>query len=201
MSRFNDYVKMLLPPPQWRLPVIVVLGVLAGLLMLVLHLGKATSYLSDNPATCVNCHVMAPQFATWQNSSHARVATCNDCHVPQDNIFNSYFFKASDGLRHSYMFTFRLEPQVIQIKDAGKNAVQQNCIRCHSEAIHPVALRSISMQSIQESGEGFCWDCHRETPHGRVNSLASAPYARVPQPGSPVPEWLESYLKLNKRSN
>ncbi len=201
MSRFNDYVKMLLPPPQWRLPVIVVLGVLAGLLMLVLHLGKATSYLSDNPATCVNCHVMAPQFATWQNSSHARVATCNDCHVPQDNIFNSYFFKASDGLRHSYMFTFRLEPQVIQIKDAGKNAVQQNCIRCHSEAIHPVALRSISMQSIQESGEGFCWDCHRETPHGRVNSLASAPYARVPQPGSPVPEWLEAYLKLNKRSN
>lgn len=201
MSKFNDYVKMFLPPPQWRVPVLVVLGVLAGLLMLVLHLGKATSYLSDNPATCVNCHVMAPQFATWQNSSHARVATCNDCHVPQDNIFNSYFFKAADGLRHSYMFTFRLEPQVIQIKDAGKNAVQQNCIRCHSEAIHPVALRSISMQSIQESGEGFCWDCHRETPHGRVNSLASAPYARVPQPGSPVPEWLESYLKLNKRSN
>jgi len=25
-----------------------------------------------------------------------------------------------------------------------------------------------------------CWECHREVPHGRYNSQASTPYARVP---------------------
>ena len=81
-----------IPPPQWRIAVFFSLGVLAGLLFLVLHLAKATSYLSDKPETCVNCHVMAPQYATWQNGSHGRVTVCNDCHVPQDNFIKKYFF-------------------------------------------------------------------------------------------------------------
>ena len=36
-----------------------------------------------------------------------------------------------------------------------------------------------------------CWDCHRETPHGRVKGLNSTPHAKVPVLGSPVPEWLK----------
>jgi cytochrome c nitrite reductase small subunit len=39
-----------------------------------------------------------------------------------------------------------------------------------------------------------CWECHRETPHGRVNSLSSVPYARVPVPESPVPQWLRNIM-------
>ncbi|MFI5237976.1 MAG: cytochrome c nitrite reductase small subunit, partial [Ignavibacteriales bacterium] len=161
-------LKAFAPPATWRFAVLILLGIFSGLLIFTIHIGNATSYLSDDPAACVNCHVMAPQFATWQNSSHARFTVCNDCHVPQDNIFERYFFKASDGLRHSYMFTFRLEPHVIIIHEAGRNAVQENCIRCHSEQIHPISVRAISNQSIQEYGDGYCWDCHRETPHGRV---------------------------------
>jgi len=185
------------PPHQWNVFVIFLIGIGVGLILLVLHLARATSYLSDDPATCVNCHVMAPYHATWQRGSHGRVATCNDCHIPHDNFINSYIFKAQDGLRHSYVFTFRLEPQVIRIKQAGKNAVQQNCIRCHENLIHPVSLRAISNQKIQKEGEGYCWDCHRETPHGRVNSLSSTPYARVPKLTSPVPEWIEKFVNKN----
>ena len=40
-----------------------------------------------------------------------------------------------------------------------------------------------------------CWECHRETPHGRVNSLSSVPYTRVPTPESPVPEWLKELMR------
>jgi cytochrome c nitrite reductase small subunit len=118
--------------------------------------------------------------------------------VPQDNFINKYFFKASDGLRHSFMFTFRLEPQVIQIHDAGKKAVQQNCIRCHSNVIHPISLRAISNKQIINEEERYCWDCHRETPHGRVNSLSSTPYARVPISNPIVPEWIENQIIKNK---
>jgi cytochrome c nitrite reductase small subunit len=189
------FLKAFAPPATWRFVVLILIGVFVGVVLFTLHIGRATSYLSDKPEACVNCHVMAPHFATWQNSSHGRFTVCNDCHVPQDNIFAKYFFKASDGLRHSYMFIFRLEPQVIRIHEAGRNAVQQNCIRCHSNQIHPISVRAISMQSIQEHGEGYCWDCHRETPHGRVNSLTSTPFARTPQLSAPYPEWIKVFVK------
>lgn len=194
-----QFIKALIPPPQWRFVVLVLIGIGFGLILLVLHLGRATSYLSDNPSSCVNCHVMAPYYATWERGSHGKVATCNDCHIPNDNFLKSYLFKASDGMRHSYVFTFRLEPQVIRIKQAGRDVVQQNCIRCHFNQIHPISLRAISAQKIMEEGDGYCWDCHRETPHGRVNSLTSAPYARVPQLSSPVPEWIEESLGIIKK--
>jgi cytochrome c nitrite reductase small subunit len=42
--------------------------------------------------------------------------------------------------------------------------------------------------------ERQCWECHRETPHGRVHSLSSVPFARVPDPGSPVPGWLDNLM-------
>ena len=117
----------LVPPDKWKIPVLLTLGVLTGLAFLTFHIANGTSYMSDKPETCINCHVMFPQYSSWQHSSHARVATCNDCHVPQDNFIRKYLFKATDGLRHSTMFTFRLEPQVIRIKDAGRNVVQENC--------------------------------------------------------------------------
>jgi cytochrome c nitrite reductase small subunit len=187
-------LSVLAPPAAWRVPVIVALGVLGGIALLVFRISNAVSYLSDDPVTCVNCHVMAPQFATWQHSSHTRVATCSDCHVPHDNVVRKYAFKASDGMRHAYVFTFRLEPQVIQIRDAGKEAVQENCIRCHENMIGRISARSVSLEGSRQGSGHLCWDCHRETPHGRVNSLASAPYARVPHPTSVLPAWILEYL-------
>ncbi len=188
-------IRAIVPPRQWRLPVVVAVGALMGIGGLTLYVGNATSYLSDNPRACMNCHVMAPQFATWERSSHARVAVCNDCHVPQDNPFNKYLFKAMDGTRHSFMFTFRLEPQVIRIHDAGTAVVQQNCIRCHSHLSQNVKEKLVTLDVQKHGGGKLCWECHRETPHGRVNSLASVPYARVPIPSEVTPTWMKKYLE------
>lgn len=146
----------------------------------------------------MNCHVMAPQFATWQHSSHARVAVCNDCHVPHDNFFRKYLFKAQDGLRHASMFTLRLEPQVIQIKEAGVKVVQENCIRCHITLVDNVSAHKVTGDNYTKGEGRLCWQCHRETPHGRVNSLASAPYARVPRLSPVVPQWMEKFLSQKK---
>ncbi len=183
------------PPRQWRVPAVIVLGMFAGFGLFALYAGNAFSYLSDDPAACINCHVMAPQYATWQRSSHARVATCNDCHVPQDNVLRTYLFKAQDGLRHASMFTFRLEPQVIHIKDAGMEAVQENCIRCHGVLTERVQAGDVSLQDVHAGNGVLCWQCHREVPHGRVNSLASTPYARVPRLTPIVPEWIQQWTK------
>lgn len=197
-SFFKKIFEFFVPPPKWRFPVIILLGVIVGLGLHILYISNAVSYLSDDPQTCVNCHVMTPQYATWQRSSHGKVATCNDCHVPQDNIIKTYLFKAQDGLRHATMFTFRLEPQVIRIKDAGKEAVQQNCIRCHQNQIHPIALRAINNRGVEDQHEGYCWDCHREVPHGRVNSLSATPFAQTPEYKPITPGWMQKYFDENK---
>ncbi|KAF0159470.1 MAG: cytochrome c nitrite reductase membrane subunit NrfH [Ignavibacteria bacterium] len=194
-SILRKILMRLIPPDKWKMPVIILLGIFFGLGFYVIYISNAASYLSDDPKTCVNCHVMYPQYATWERGSHGRVATCNDCHVPQDNLINKYLFKANDGLRHATYFTMRWEPQVIQIKEAGKNAVQENCIRCHTNLVHPIGLRAINNKNVQDQTEKFCWDCHRETPHGRIHSLSSTPYANVPQLKPSISEWLENFTQ------
>lgn len=187
-------IKKFRPPDKWKTTVIILLGVIFGIGIFVFKTSKAYSYLSDKPETCVNCHIMAPQYATYAHSSHREWATCNDCHVPHNNIFSKYYFKAKDGLRHATMFTLRLEPQVIFIKDEGKEVVQQNCIRCHNKLLD-VDAKLAQKQFVHKRTDRSCVDCHREIPHGRVNSLSSTPNARVPVPSSPVPDWLKSNSK------
>lgn len=179
-------IRGLVPPPQWKVPVILVTGVLFGLVGMTLHISRATSYLTDSPEACVNCHIMAPQYASWQHGSHGRFTTCNDCHVPQD-LLRKYAFKAYDGSRHAFMFTFKLEPQVIRMHSPGQRVVQENCVRCHGEFMET----TLAVAGSVHAEGGRCWDCHREVPHGRVNSLASAPHAQVPSP-QPIrlPAWL-----------
>ncbi len=191
-------IQYLTPPDKWKFPVIILTGIFVGLGFYVFYIANMPSYLSDNPATCVNCHVMAPQFATWNHSAHREVAVCNDCHVPQDNIFKHYLFKATDGLRHAYMFTFRLEPQVMTIKQAGKDAVQNNCIRCHEHVIYDSKMASTHPMFEANIKDKYCSECHRDTPHGRVKSASSVPDARVPLPPSPVPDWLKRETKKVK---
>ncbi len=196
MKNFNNIIDTISPPAPWKLPVLIALGVFTGLLFLVFYVGNATSYLSDKPETCVNCHVMFPQYTSWQHSSHARVATCNDCHVPHNNIISKYMFKASDGLRHTAMFTLRLEPQVIKIKEAGREVVEENCERCHEHLLgYYHSTGSGREDESNEESEVMCWSCHKEVPHGKVSSLSSFPNARVPKLSPVLPEWLTKALE------
>lgn len=167
-------IEFLLPPPQWRIPVLLVLAILTGTLGYLAVAGKALSYLSDSPETCINCHIMLPQYATWKHSSHRNVTSCNDCHVPQ-SFFRKYFFKAKDGLRHSVLFTLKMERNVILIEPSSAQVVQENCIRCHHSQ-----WNSNPVNSFHQASTGTkCWDCHREVPHGKVRSLSATPFSRT----------------------
>jgi cytochrome c nitrite reductase small subunit len=151
----------------------------------ILHF-KSASYLSDDRA-CLNCHIGAA-IRHLAARRPCRVATCNDCHVPHDNIFRKYFFKAMDGSRHAFMFTFHLEPQVIRVHKPGIRVIQENCMHCHEHLLQDTRL-SVTTGEMALHGEGrLCWDCHRETPHGSVNSLASVPHARVPFVSPAMPD-------------
>jgi cytochrome c nitrite reductase small subunit len=190
-------LKILIPPKEWLVPVIILVGAMSGLTLYALIESKAVSYLSDDPKTCANCHVMTPQYTTWQNSSHREWASCNDCHVPQDNFFKKYLFKAKDGLYHASVFTSRTEPEVIRMKEAGVEVVQANCIRCHENQVTDAALSAMVEDHKELRTTRKCWECHQEVPHGSVHSLSSVKYyGKIPEEHQEtVPEWLAKYLK------
>jgi cytochrome c nitrite reductase small subunit len=167
--------------PGYRLAGFLLLGMTAGMGAFVFHISRAASYLSDAPETCMNCHVMTTQYVTWQHDSHARAATCNDCHVPHTSLLAQYGFKAKDGLWHATVFTMRWEPQVIRISAGAVPVVEDNCRRCHAQVIANVA------PAAHQAGDLKCWDCHREVPHGTVQSLSATPGVFQPQL-PPVPE-------------
>jgi cytochrome c nitrite reductase small subunit len=155
-------------PAPLRLPVWIALGCFCGLGAAAVHISRAPSYMLDSPETCINCHVMNHAYQTWNHSSHREVATCNDCHVPHDNLLHTYEFKARDGMRHATIFTLRAEPEVFRLSAAAVPVVEQNCRRCHEQLVGEVHLRA------WKPGDPRCWDCHREVPHGRVQSLSTS---------------------------
>jgi cytochrome c nitrite reductase small subunit len=165
-------------PDSWKIPFILLLGVFCGIGTYLVYVSNSIAYLSSDPETCMNCHIMAPEFKEWEVSSHRRVTNCIDCHLPQDNFVNQYLKKAEDGSRHMGIFVLNLEPHAIQIHESGKRAVQQNCKRCHMQQIETTHLGWARNSS--DNPERPCWDCHRYVPHGRVRSVVSHPVVNVP---------------------
>ena len=159
---------LLFLPKRWQPICFCTLGIAAGAALFVAYISRAHSYLGDSPETCVNCHIMGPQYATWQHSSHAECTTCNDCHVPHDSFVSQYTYKARDGLWHATVFTMNWEPQVIRISDKAVPVVQGNCRRCHEQTVEGVCQAT-------EPKDLRCWDCHRNVPHGSVRSLSATP--------------------------
>ncbi|MHC4717845.1 MAG: cytochrome c nitrite reductase small subunit [Planctomycetota bacterium] len=167
---------------RWQVAVYVSVGVAVGVAVLVARVANAASYLSDAPETCMNCHVMTDAYATWQRGSHGRAAVCVDCHVPHDNPIARNAFKGMDGMKHSYVFTLRREPQVLELSDAAIPVVQSNCLRCHSDRLEMIRLAG--------SSERTCWDCHVSI-HGKARSLSSSPHVLRPRLPDAGLKWMK----------
>ncbi len=110
------------------------LGAFIGSSLYTFWEGEGLSYLGDESVTCANCHVMREHYGAWQHASHHAVATCNDCHVP-DNFFGKYLTKALNGYSHSKAFTLQNFHEPFAAHPRSKRIVQQNCIRCHEDMV------------------------------------------------------------------
>jgi len=158
---------------------IVVFLLAIGLFGYMLYISKAFSYLSSDPKACVNCHVMNTQYATWKHSSHAREATCIECHLPTDGFVNKYIAKAKDGWNHSVAFTLNTYDHSMKISDDGAKRVQANCISCHKSLTSSMSTsvdmyHNFSDENVENGRK--CWSCHKQVPHGSVRSITTTPH-------------------------
>ena len=219
VGRVKSIVTLSGLPRFLQIGVYSLVGAGVGLAVLLARIANATSYLSDAPQTCINCHVMTDAYASWQRGSHGRVAVCIDCHAPHENLVAKYAYKARDGLKHSYIFTRRSEPQVLNLSAPAMPVIASNCLRCHSQQVMRVAAPlwrghlALVLQSRQESlgpqaqgqdglatqgrgtlatmaGERRCWDCHQNI-HGKVRSLSASPIELRPGLPDAGLEWMK----------
>jgi cytochrome c nitrite reductase small subunit len=148
---------------RWAL--CVVLGVLLGVSLFTFRYAEGLSYFSTDPRACMNCHIMTPQFNSWQKASHHAVATCVDCHLPHDFV-GKYMAKASNGYHHSKGFTLQDFAEPIRIKEGNLRILQANCVACHSELVHGLAPGDAKdIETVS------CMHCHRSAGHGDTVGL------------------------------
>jgi cytochrome c nitrite reductase small subunit len=140
------------------------LGVLLGAGGFTFYYAKGASYLSNDPRTCVNCHVMREQYDGWQHASHHAVATCNDCHVPHD-LVGKWLTKASNGYHHSEAFTFQNFHEPIRIKPGNARVLEQNCLYCHGAMVAEITAHAPGFPLAPGDLYG-CVRCHRSVGHG-----------------------------------
>ncbi|MBL8963574.1 MAG: cytochrome c nitrite reductase small subunit [Phycisphaerae bacterium] len=138
-------------------------GILIGASAGTFSHAEGASYLSNDPRACVNCHVMRDHYDGWQKASHHAVATCNDCHVPQD-IIGKYFTKADHGWRHSRGFTLNDFHEPIQIKESSRRVVLDNCVRCHQGMVDGISHAAVPGSAGVEAID--CIRCHARVAHG-----------------------------------
>lgn len=136
----------------------IAIGLAVGIGGYTFFYAKGASYMTNNPASCANCHVMQEHYDAWAKSSHHAVAVCNDCHTPP-GLVAKYATKASNGFWHSFAFTSGRFPDPLRIKPRNKEITEQACRKCHSDMVE--AIESPHQDSPQTS----CLRCHASVGH------------------------------------
>jgi cytochrome c nitrite reductase small subunit len=133
------------------------LGGIIGLGGFTFAFAEGASYLSNDPNSCINCHIMREVFDGWNNGSHKAVAVCNDCHTPHSFV-PKWLVKGLNGWNHSVAFTTNNFHEPIRITDLNRTVARDNCIYCHGDMV--VAISHEDSESPTD-----CLRCHSGVGH------------------------------------
>ena len=133
-------------------------GIAIGIGAYTFIYAKGASYLTNDSASCANCHVMQGVYDSWTRSSHHAVAGCNDCHTPP-GLVARYASKARDGFLDSVAFTSGRFPDSIRMSARSVRITERACRKCHA-----AILQSIDRLDGRQN-ELTCIECHRGVGH------------------------------------
>jgi cytochrome c nitrite reductase small subunit len=136
------------------------IGLAAGVGGYTFIYAKGSSYLTNDPAACANCHIMQEYYDGWLKSSHRSVAVCNDCHTPEGFV-GKYAAKGSNGFWHSFAFTTDRFPEPLRIKPHNREIAEQACRKCHQEITENIE------GPHEDAPELSCVRCHSSVGHPR----------------------------------
>lgn len=149
--------------------VVVVLGFAIFLSIKIPALGL------DSTEFCVSCHVMQSQFDTHAHSAHGSLTNCGDCHIPHSLAYGA-IEKAYAGAKDFVGVVVNTDPYEIHSSRHGKQLIQANCIRCHKGLLEQIG-------NTHDGGGKYCFDCHRNTPHGVHPNMPSNEFSKLSELG------------------
>jgi nitrate/TMAO reductase-like tetraheme cytochrome c subunit len=123
------------PAVDLRLPVVrrtleyVALATIVNLLIVGTASYRGVQYMDTANFCGTTCHVvMQPEYTTYQNSPHSRVA-CVDCHIGSGA---GWFVRSKvSGLRQVFAVTFHTYPRPIPSPVENLRPAQATCEQCH----------------------------------------------------------------------
>jgi len=130
---------------------------LKRLILLVCLLSLGVIGITQAPSAsfvCQACHEMKPEIATWQVSSHSKIA-CIKCHP---GIHVEHLFQLIHFTKKYYL--------PIQVKEPVPESI---CINCHSgnRVITPKGDLIVPHQKHEQEGI-TCTECHIGVAHGGI---------------------------------
>ena len=160
-------------------------GALMGSGIFTFHYGQGTSYMTNDPTACANCHVMEDYLSEWGRSSHRAVAVCNDCHAPHD-FLGKWYTKALNGWNHSVAFTTGDYPVHLRITDYNRGVTEEACRYCHGDL-------AAAVDGVNHDDQRACLTCHSGVGHPNPPPLRSAVPSVFDTPTTPpsAPETSE----------
>jgi cytochrome c nitrite reductase small subunit len=138
-----------------------VIGIAAGTALYTFVYAKGSSYLTNDPKACANCHVMQEYYDAWSRGPHRSVAVCNDCHTPHSPI-PKYATKAANGWHHSSAFTSGNFPDNLHIRSHNLEITEHACRRCHEPVV-----TAIDAPAGHANPAISCVRCHASVGHLR----------------------------------
>ena len=128
----ETYPELHLSDPVFRHGVMVVLVATAVNLAIVSTATYRGVAYMDSPNFCgQSCHVMAPQWAAYQESPHSHVA-CVDCHVGSG--MEAYVQAKVNGTKQLIEVTFNTYPRPIAVPLNVLRPARATCEQCHTPA-------------------------------------------------------------------
>ncbi len=140
---------------------IIAIGISLFTLLLVVGITYGTSI----PKFCTVCHIMKPEFATWEASSHSRV-DCVACHV--DPGFGNALKHKAIATKELFMYLTKTYELPIRMTE---QLPDDRCLRCHSlkRKVSPSSDLYIPHER-HAAKKVACVKCHEGVAHGKIAS-------------------------------
>lgn len=155
---------------RWLRVLLIASGILVALLAVYLFVMFGPPGVAERiskPTFCATCHNMRPELAAFRRGAHAKLASCNDCHLPNTNAVSHWFWDGVFGVKDLVRYnlgTFAQQPANIEATDITRRMIQENCRRCHARLVSHVDVAGRE-----------CWSCHREMYHRQTGLARDVP--------------------------
>lgn len=116
---------------------------------------------SNESSACIRCHSMAPEYMTWQQSSHSQFQ-CRECHS-ESGV--SHFLKYQ-GRVFKEIFLYSRNESVKTVSNSVKSSA---CLKCHSHNRKYSPSSDTIVPHDKHIAKGIeCVECHAGIAHGRI---------------------------------